>query len=132
MGDAPKPEEPAAPPPAQAEQPGDDGLSMGRTVSGGLIEGIPVLGPLLRRGTEKAAAARTAGKATATMANYRILRISRTGGAIPAEEDVVISRPEAEVVAVLVVWQVAVKLAEGGRHPWIICLLLPNLASSRE
>ena len=83
-------------------------------------------------GTEKAAAARTAGKATATMANYRILRISRTGGAILAEEDVVISRPEAEVVEVLVVWQVAVKLAEGGRHPWIICLLLPNLASSRE
>jgi hypothetical protein len=82
-------------------------------------------------GTEKAAAARTAGKATATMANYRILRISRTGGAILAEEDVVISRPEAEVVAVLVVWQVAVKLAEGGRHPWI-CLLLPNLALSRE
>jgi len=45
--------------PAEAkpvEQPGNDGLSMARTASGGLIEGIPVLGPLIRRGTEMAAA----------------------------------------------------------------------------
>jgi hypothetical protein len=46
-----------APQPTQKPQEGNDALSMGRTVSGGLIEGIPVLGPLLRRGTEKAAAA---------------------------------------------------------------------------
>jgi hypothetical protein len=46
-----------APKTAEKPQEGNDALSMGRTVSGGLIEGIPVLGPLLRRGTEKAAAA---------------------------------------------------------------------------
>ncbi|MGK9053401.1 hypothetical protein [Neorhizobium petrolearium] len=38
----------------------DDALSIGRTGVGGLIEGIPIVGPYLRSGTEKAAAATVA------------------------------------------------------------------------
>lgn len=57
LGAAP---EDAPVPPAEtpeAEQPGNDALSVARTGVGGLIEGIPVAGPLIRRGVEKAAAA---------------------------------------------------------------------------
>lgn len=54
------PQESATAPPqpkAEAEQPGNDALSVARTGIGGFIEGIPIAGPLLRRGAEKAAAA---------------------------------------------------------------------------
>ncbi|MBX5020156.1 hypothetical protein [Rhizobium lentis] len=37
--------------------PADDALSVARTGVGGLIEGIPIVGPLIRGGTERAAAA---------------------------------------------------------------------------
>lgn len=40
--------------------PADDALSVARTGVGGLIEGIPIIGPPIRYGTEKAAAATVA------------------------------------------------------------------------
>ncbi|MBY3597573.1 hypothetical protein [Rhizobium bangladeshense] len=40
-----------------AAPPADDGLSVARTATGGLIEGIPIIGPIIRGGTERAAAA---------------------------------------------------------------------------
>ncbi|MBB3594367.1 hypothetical protein FHX08_004771 [Rhizobium sp. BK529] len=48
--------------PAQpAGPPADDGLSMARTVTGGVIEGIPIVGPIIRGGVDRAAAATIAG-----------------------------------------------------------------------
>ncbi|PDV89942.1 hypothetical protein CO652_00530 [Rhizobium sp. H4] len=41
----------------QQGQPADDALSVARTGVGGLIEGIPIVGPIIRGGTERAAAA---------------------------------------------------------------------------
>ncbi|WP_082928089.1 hypothetical protein [Rhizobium bangladeshense] len=40
-----------------AAPPADDALSVARTATGGLIEGIPIVGPIIRGGTERAAAA---------------------------------------------------------------------------
>lgn len=44
-----------------AAPPADDGLSMARTATGGLIEGIPIVGPIIRGGVDRAAAATIAG-----------------------------------------------------------------------
>lgn len=44
-------------PAAKPDLPGGDALSVARTGVGGMIEGIPIAGPLIRRGTEMAAAA---------------------------------------------------------------------------
>ncbi|PDT23908.1 hypothetical protein CO674_10410 [Rhizobium hidalgonense] len=55
--------DPAAEPPPQIGEvdrnglPADDALSVARTGVGGLIEGIPIAGPIIRSATEKAAAA---------------------------------------------------------------------------
>ncbi|MER9206835.1 hypothetical protein [Mesorhizobium sp. M0771] len=45
---------------------GDDALSKMRTTSGGILEGIPILGPMIRGGVDRAAAATIAGASDET------------------------------------------------------------------